>query len=174
IVKGDANKIADPPIVPNQVVGKVVKSVPHLGCVVNALHTPIGLILIVYIPAIILVAYEIKLLVQRLTRLEVAKREGQSAGDNPRSSFQPKPMPAMAQSQQAATATIKQPATVAPIERDDIPAVVHTHRVVRSIDGIRVVFAIVIMTFVVGSTFASLQSTAKLTGNSITVTFPNN
>ncbi len=59
IVKGDANNAPDVEIVPEKTItGKVVTSVPLIGLVLNKLHSPIGLFLAVFIPAMILIVFE--------------------------------------------------------------------------------------------------------------------
>lgn len=74
VVKGDANKVPDPPLLPSQVIGHVVTVVPNVGKVIDFMHKPLGLALIVYIPSLLLIIYEFKVMTSRLTELEVRKR----------------------------------------------------------------------------------------------------
>ncbi len=74
IVKGDANKLADAPIYDTQIVGKVMASVPLLGKALDFIKQPVGLALFVYTPILLLFISEIRLLVRRLTQLELDKR----------------------------------------------------------------------------------------------------
>jgi len=58
--KGDANKNADMNAVePGQVVGTVVHSIPYLGLLVQFIKTPLGFIVFLLIPAVILIGREI-------------------------------------------------------------------------------------------------------------------
>lgn len=74
IVKGDANTKADAPVTASQIIGKEVKSVPKVGHVIDFAHSPLGLVLLVYLPAALLIIYEIKLMTERLTQLEIERR----------------------------------------------------------------------------------------------------
>lgn len=64
IVKGDANPLPDNPVDPSTVLGKVEFSAPFAGFAVDFVRKPIGLAMLIYIPAIIIVVDEIR----RLTR----------------------------------------------------------------------------------------------------------
>jgi signal peptidase len=60
ITKGDANKGADiNAVVPGQIVGIIVFSVPYLGYLVAFIRTPLGLVLFLVIPATILIISEL-------------------------------------------------------------------------------------------------------------------
>lgn len=54
ITKGDANNTSDEPISREAVKGKVILSIPHAGAVVNAIRSPIGIVIIIII-AILLI-----------------------------------------------------------------------------------------------------------------------
>ncbi len=58
--KGDALKTADPTFPPRLVVGRVTAFVPRFGLVLNSLRQPLGLIVVIYLPALIIVASEVK------------------------------------------------------------------------------------------------------------------
>jgi signal peptidase len=79
IVKGDANNAPDPNRVPKtNVVGKEQFSIPYLGYIINSVRTLPGLIILIFIPAIIIISEEIsniKLEVSKLyaTRKKVVK-----------------------------------------------------------------------------------------------------
>ena len=61
ITKGDANNGRDPnPVAPGQVAGLLVFQIPYLFAVLGLVRTPFGLVLLIGIPALILVAYELK------------------------------------------------------------------------------------------------------------------
>jgi signal peptidase len=58
--KGDANKGADiNAVVPGQIVGNIVFSVPYLGYLVAFIRTPVGLVLFLVVPAAILIISEL-------------------------------------------------------------------------------------------------------------------
>ncbi len=64
IVKGDANKGVDAPVPQKSVVGKVNAHLPYVGYAIDFVKKPLGLLLIIYIPSLIIIARE----VQRLKR----------------------------------------------------------------------------------------------------------
>ena len=153
IVKGDANKVADTPLLPSQVVGKVTKNVPRVGHVINFLHKPLGLALVIYLPALLIIIYEIKLMVSRLTDLEVAKKLKKTAAIH--GPLIPKPLAVAADiessaEQTQATQKIRKPT-----------------RQRRSIDGFGLLIVACLLTFAWHPTMALLSSQAKLTGNTI-------
>ncbi|KKS84165.1 MAG: Type I signal peptidase [Candidatus Gottesmanbacteria bacterium GW2011_GWA1_43_11] len=68
ITKGDANKTADPGTVEQeQIVGKVLVTVPYIGYLLNTVKTPQGFILFVIVPATIVIYEETKKLWQSIT-----------------------------------------------------------------------------------------------------------
>jgi len=68
VTKGDANKTADPGDVDQeQIVGKVLVTVPYIGYLLNTIKTPQGFILFVIVPATIVVYEETKKLWQSIT-----------------------------------------------------------------------------------------------------------
>lgn len=60
ITKGDANTKADPTIHGIRVIGRVQHIVPGMGYYINALHTWVGLTVVVYAPTAMLVASELR------------------------------------------------------------------------------------------------------------------
>lgn len=60
VTKGDANDRADQAIVPSQLVGRVNRVVPYIGFGVDFIKQPLGLVLVVYVPALILIINEIR------------------------------------------------------------------------------------------------------------------
>lgn len=60
ITKGDANAANDAPVPMGAVVGKVRASVPYMGHVFDFIRRPIGLLALVYLPALIVVITEIR------------------------------------------------------------------------------------------------------------------
>ena len=58
--KGDANELPDAPISEQQIVGKVARTAPLLGRLLDTLRTPLGLLILVYVPALGVVWGELK------------------------------------------------------------------------------------------------------------------
>lgn len=71
ITKGDANEVADTPIAPSMVIGKLQYHVPYAGFVLDFIKQPIGLLLFIYIPAFAVVVSEIKRLSKQYGRRNV-------------------------------------------------------------------------------------------------------
>jgi signal peptidase len=64
---GDAQHSPDQPFSSDLVVGRATALAPHLGTVLDALRRPLGLVLAVYLPALVIVVAEVRRLV-RYTR----------------------------------------------------------------------------------------------------------
>lgn len=62
VTKGDANKQEDSPIEAASVIGKVEHRVPHAGKVLDFLRSWPGLLLVIYVPMLLIVVHEIRLL----------------------------------------------------------------------------------------------------------------
>ena len=60
VTKGDANAEADVPIEAASVIGRVERSVPYAGYAVDFIKQPLGLIAIIYIPALLIIIHETK------------------------------------------------------------------------------------------------------------------
>ncbi len=70
ITKGDANNAPDQkPVSEKEILGKVLFSVPYIGYAVNAAQKPIGFMLIVVVPAVIIIYEEVKKI-----QIEIAKK----------------------------------------------------------------------------------------------------
>lgn len=151
-VKGDANQSADAPIVPQQIVGKVVKSVPLLGSATDVLHKPIGVFFAIILPALFIIGYEIKLLVKKLTQHEVDKHKDKTP---PSSGSGSRPMPT--------TIDLRQPP-----KRDASHSTIQSHAplAVRSL-GLLGIVSMILLSSGTG-TRANLSSTVTLRNNSIT------
>ncbi|MDB5182613.1 MAG: signal peptidase [Candidatus Saccharibacteria bacterium] len=63
ITKGDANPSADMPVVGGQVQGKVMWHVPYIGTALAWSHTLVGILIIIYIPAFVVMFEESKRLI---------------------------------------------------------------------------------------------------------------
>lgn len=64
VTKGDANPAADPPIKAHNIIGKVGFSVPLLGFLFDFVRKPLGLLILIYVPAITIVVAEIRRLMK--------------------------------------------------------------------------------------------------------------
>lgn len=64
VTKGDANEVADPAVYPAQIIGRVERVVPYAGFVVDAVRHPLGLLAIIYLPALLVIIAEIRSLTQ--------------------------------------------------------------------------------------------------------------
>jgi signal peptidase I len=71
ITKGDANQVTDEPILPNRIVGKVTNQIPMIGSALDMATSPAGLIIGVYIPALIVVLSEFRLLTKHFQRTRI-------------------------------------------------------------------------------------------------------
>lgn len=91
LLKGDANDQPDTPVYDEQIVGKVVSSIPFAGKVLDFIKKPLGLVLAVYLPAALIFIYEIRLLVRRLTKLELDKQKKAMAGEQTAKKSEPTP-----------------------------------------------------------------------------------
>jgi hypothetical protein len=60
VTRGDANKVNDPPISPSVIIGQERLAIPYIGNLTNFIKQPIGLILIIYIPALAIIIEEIR------------------------------------------------------------------------------------------------------------------
>jgi signal peptidase I len=56
--KGDANPLPDQPIAPSQVLGSVQRSVPYAGRGFDLMRHPVGLLVLIYVPAFLIIADE--------------------------------------------------------------------------------------------------------------------
>lgn len=64
VTKGDNLDLQDLPFPAFKVVGKVESVVPHLGAFLDFLHEPLGLAIIIYVPALFVILSEAKRLVR--------------------------------------------------------------------------------------------------------------
>ncbi len=76
ITKGDANNASDTrEITKNDVLGKVLFSVPYLGYVVDFAKKPVGFILIIAVPALVIIFDEIKKIWREILKLRNKKKD---------------------------------------------------------------------------------------------------
>jgi signal peptidase I len=156
-VKGDANKQADQPFPATQVVGNVTAAVPYAGKALDFVKSPLGLVLLVYVPALLIFIYEIQLLVKRLAKYE-ASRQAQPV---PVAIEEPMDMPVEEPAEE-----LEEPSPAPPRPE---PAKRTRPRI---IDGLSVLLVAALLVTTAGVTKAALNSTATLTGNTIAATAP--
>lgn len=70
-MRGDANDSNDAPVAPTSVVGKVSQTLPFVGYAINFLRTPLGLLLTIYVPTLLVILHEIKLLARRMDEWQI-------------------------------------------------------------------------------------------------------
>jgi signal peptidase I len=74
--KGDANNAPDLKEVPkNRVIGRVLFSIPYLGYVVSFAQKPIGFLLIIIVPALVIVYDEIRKIWKEILRIKKKNEE---------------------------------------------------------------------------------------------------
>lgn len=82
-VKGDANQSADSErVIQENVVGKVLYSIPYLGIAVSFLRTPAGLVIFILIPALMIIYGEIGKIKKEIDRIKGSKGEKKEESDN--------------------------------------------------------------------------------------------
>lgn len=70
VFKGDANTVEDEELVPeSDIVGKILFQIPYLGYVVDYVKKPVGFILFIVIPAVIIVYEELRKMIEEIGRL---------------------------------------------------------------------------------------------------------
>lgn len=70
VTQGDANVSADQSVAPAQIVGKVEHHVPYAGFMVDLIKRPIGLIMIIYVPTLLVIIGEIRRLSEQFKRTQ--------------------------------------------------------------------------------------------------------
>ncbi len=81
--RGDANNVDDPnPVPAANVIGRVHGSVPHLGYLMGFARTRQGLVVLVFIPSLLVIAFEIRNILQALGGSARGRRESaKTAGE---------------------------------------------------------------------------------------------
>lgn len=158
ITKGDANKTPDRQILGGNVVGTVVYHAPHVGRVLAWTRRPVGLILLVIIPGLLIIIDEIRRMVQALSSSDSIRGSKKELPVDPRVKHEDDKL-----------------GTVAPIQPAPPAAVVRTKPVAKRgprMDGLvkSVALIALVITIATGATRASLTSSASLTGNTISTT----
>jgi len=83
VTKGDANRIADKPIVGGNIVGEVAWHVPYAGRVLGWLKIPAVFVILIIIPALIIIFDELRLLIRILDATKASKEDKHNHDDTP-------------------------------------------------------------------------------------------
>ena len=84
ITRGDANNINDPnPVPADNVVGIVTGSVPYVGYVLNFAQTTQGLVLLIFIPGILIILFELSKIVRYLSQGEGGSKRNRDGDYGP-------------------------------------------------------------------------------------------
>lgn len=76
VTRGDANNVNDPnPVLAENVVGMVTGSVPYVGYVLNFVQTRQGLILLIFVPGVLIILFELGKIMKYLTQDEGGSRK---------------------------------------------------------------------------------------------------
>ncbi|MDW7660178.1 MAG: signal peptidase I [Bacillota bacterium] len=74
ITRGDANDVDDPtPLEPSQIIGRVLFAIPYVGSLLSFAQSKSGLVLLVIIPGIALIIYEIRSVVSIIRKMKLEK-----------------------------------------------------------------------------------------------------
>jgi signal peptidase I len=82
--KGDANQTTDPLITPAAIIGRTVYAIPKLGYVADFLRQPLGLLVLIYLPALFILGSEIRRLIRRYQAQEEYMMSGYDNTHQPR------------------------------------------------------------------------------------------
>lgn len=83
VTRGDANNVNDPnPVPAENIVGKKTGSVPYLGYLLNFVQTREGLILLIFVPGILIIGYELSKIIKYMAG-ENSNKKGRTNGKNP-------------------------------------------------------------------------------------------
>ncbi|MFO7951563.1 MAG: signal peptidase I, partial [Bacillota bacterium] len=81
VTRGDANNVNDPnPVPAENVVGKVTGSVPYAGYLMNFVQTSQGLILLIFVPGVLIIVFELGKIMKYLTQGD-KKKKNQKKGE---------------------------------------------------------------------------------------------
>ena len=82
VTKGDANEDKDVSEVrENEVIGKVLFTIPYLGYVIDFARKPVGMVLLIIIPAVVVIGDEVRKIVVEIKRIrqkKMAERDSSS------------------------------------------------------------------------------------------------
>ena len=79
--RGDANEVDDPePVLAQNLVGRVVHALPYAGFLMNFSQTKRGMILMVFVPGILIILFELRYLLYCAAEMEREKAAKQALG----------------------------------------------------------------------------------------------
>lgn len=83
VTRGDANNVNDPnPVPAENIVGRVTGSVPYLGYLFNFVQTRQGLILLIFVPGVLIIVYELGKILKYIKEGDNDKKGKRSKGPN--------------------------------------------------------------------------------------------
>ncbi len=171
ITKGDANQTPDPEILGGNVVGKVEAHLPYIGRIISWAKQPLGLILLVIIPGVLIIIDELKRLVNVLVKSHEPTKLISTSEPNQTEMVKPAVLASQETEAPPLGGELIQPAIMPPkvaLNESKLGGAPQPKPKRRSLDGIGaaivIVGAILLMTHM---TFATLNSSATLAGNTI-------
>ena len=76
ITQGDANNVADvKPVKKEQILGKVISTVPYAGYIANFGRSKLGFLLLIITPALLIIGDEIRKIFQEAQKIQQKKKE---------------------------------------------------------------------------------------------------
>ncbi len=84
VTRGDANRVDDPPVMAEQLVGRVVYTVPYAGRLMEFGQTRRGLLTLVIIPGLVIIGFEVRNLLYLAGEMEKQKRQDQREDESDR------------------------------------------------------------------------------------------
>ena len=79
VTRGDANNVNDPyPVLADNVVGRVTGAVPYVGYALNFVQTRQGLILLIFIPGVLIILFELGKIIKYITEGDRGKKKQDS------------------------------------------------------------------------------------------------
>ena len=92
ITRGDANDVIDTNLVQRKdIIGKVVFTAPYIGYAISAAKTPIGFVVLIMIPALLIIFDEIRKIIREFRVMRKPKRRiGEESESEPEPMTQPR------------------------------------------------------------------------------------
>ncbi len=88
VTRGDANNVNDPnPVLAENIVGTVTGSIPYLGYMMSFVQTRTGLILLIFVPGVLIILFELGKIVKYMTDGGDSKKRGSKKHSRPAEDF---------------------------------------------------------------------------------------
>jgi signal peptidase I len=85
VTRGDANNVNDPnPVLAENVVGRVTGSIPYVGYVMSFVQTRQGLILLIFVPGVLIILFELGKIMKYLSQDAGGSRKSKKRKEYPR------------------------------------------------------------------------------------------